>query len=83
MHSVNPLVQGQSARSGGKKRAEQGKCDLEPSGLTRLQLLCIDLSQPHGQNLIDNSAELVSFFFFSLFTDEKAEDFRCSVEIFK
>lgn len=29
MRSVNPLVQGRSARSGGKKCAEQGKRDLE------------------------------------------------------
>lgn len=29
MRSVNPLVQGQSARSGGKKCAEQEKRDLD------------------------------------------------------
>lgn len=44
MRSVNPLEQGQSARSGGKKCAEQGKRDLELSRIACLSSTVVQIA---------------------------------------
>lgn len=96
MRSVNPLEQGQSARSGGKKCAEQGKRDLELSRLARLSSAVVQVASCRAWISLGHLARprlttavfSCLFIFHALwsrsayFTDEEAGDPRRYVETF-